>query len=77
MWASKPWRFTFRTRYVFPNNKYDVHANSYQYVDQTDLEKYMGVSPGKFTLGLGQTTMAFCDDREGTVSQCSILAARN
>lgn len=48
-----------------------------QYVDQTDLEKYMGVSAGKFTLGLGQTTMAFCDDREGTVFQCSILSARN
>ncbi|KAH8695990.1 erg13, 3-hydroxy-3-methylglutaryl-CoA (HMG-CoA) synthase [Talaromyces proteolyticus] len=39
-----------------------------QYVDQTDLEKYMGVSAGKFTLGLGQATMAFCDDREDIYS---------
>jgi hydroxymethylglutaryl-CoA synthase len=29
------------------------------------LEKYLGVSPGKLTAGLGQTTMSFCDDREG------------
>lgn len=37
----------------------------------------MGVGAGKFTLGLGQTTMAFCDDREGTVSQCSTFGKRN
>jgi hypothetical protein len=74
MWASKPSRFTSRTRYVLNNKTFDVHTNSYQYVDQTDLEKYMGVSPGKFTLGLGQKTMAFCDDREGTVSQWRTLA---
>ena len=28
----------------------------------------MGVASGKFTVGLGQTQMAFCDDREGSIS---------
>lgn len=37
-----------------------------QYVDQAELEKFDGVSAGKYTIGLGQTKMAFCDDREGT-----------
>lgn len=36
-----------------------------QYVEQTELEKFDGVSTGKYTIGLGQTKMAFCDDREG------------
>jgi hypothetical protein len=36
-----------------------------QCVDQTDLEKFDGVSQGKYTIGLGQTKMSFCDDREG------------
>ncbi|KAL8900469.1 MAG: hypothetical protein Q9207_005684 [Kuettlingeria erythrocarpa] len=35
-----------------------------QYVDQGDLEKYDGVGAGKYTIGLGQTRMSFCDDRE-------------
>ncbi|OJD28709.1 hydroxymethylglutaryl-synthase [Diplodia corticola] len=39
-----------------------------QCVDQTDLERFLGVAPGKFTIGLGQTQMAFCDDREDTYS---------
>ncbi|KAF4544439.1 Hydroxymethylglutaryl- synthase protein [Lasiodiplodia theobromae] len=39
-----------------------------QCVDQTELEKFLGVAPGKFTIGLGQTQMAFCDDREDTYS---------
>jgi hydroxymethylglutaryl-CoA synthase len=30
-----------------------------------DLEKFDGVSQGKYTIGLGQTKMSFCDDREG------------
>lgn len=38
---------------------------SQQYVEQTELEKFDGVSAGKYTIGLGQTKMAFCDDREG------------
>jgi len=34
-------------------------------VDQAELEKFNGVSQGKYTIGLGQTKMSFCDDREG------------
>ncbi|TVY67468.1 Hydroxymethylglutaryl-CoA synthase [Lachnellula suecica] len=36
-----------------------------QCVDQVELEKFDGVSTGKYTIGLGQTKMSFCDDREG------------
>ncbi|KAJ2904692.1 hydroxymethylglutaryl-CoA synthase [Zalerion maritima] len=39
-----------------------------QYVEQSDLEKFDGVSTGKYTIGLGQTKMAFCDDREDIYS---------
>ncbi|RIA91322.1 hydroxymethylglutaryl-CoA synthase [Glomus cerebriforme] len=35
-----------------------------RYVDQAELEKHDGVSAGKYTIGLGQTKMGFCDDRE-------------
>lgn len=35
-------------------------------VSHEELEKFDGVSPGKYTIGLGQTSMSFCDDREGT-----------
>jgi hydroxymethylglutaryl-CoA synthase len=38
---------------------------SVQCVDQAELEKFDGVAQGKYTIGLGQTKMAFCDDREG------------
>jgi hydroxymethylglutaryl-CoA synthase len=37
-------------------------------VDQKELEKFDGVSEGKYTIGLGQTKMAFCDDREDIYS---------
>ncbi|XP_044734844.1 hydroxymethylglutaryl-CoA synthase 1 [Chrysoperla carnea] len=40
------------------------------YVDQTDLEKYDGVSTGKYTIGLGQSRMGFCSDREDIHSLC-------
>lgn len=36
-----------------------------QCVAQSELEKFDGVSTGKYTIGLGQTKMSFCDDREG------------
>jgi len=39
-----------------------------QYVDQSELETASGVSAGKFTIGLGQTRMAFVDDREDIYS---------
>ncbi|MBW0535128.1 hypothetical protein O181_074843 [Austropuccinia psidii MF-1] len=33
-------------------------------VSQVDLEKFDGVGSGKYTIGLGQEHMAYCDDRE-------------
>ncbi|KAI1499497.1 putative hydroxymethylglutaryl-CoA synthase [Biscogniauxia marginata] len=39
-----------------------------QYVEQSELEKFDGVSTGKYTIGLGQTKMTFCDDREDIYS---------
>ncbi|TGZ81396.1 hydroxymethylglutaryl-CoA synthase [Ascodesmis nigricans] len=39
-----------------------------QCVEQSELEKFDGVSAGKYTIGLGQTKMAFCDDREDIYS---------
>ena len=36
-----------------------------QCVAQDELEKFDGVAAGKYTIGLGQTKMSFCDDREG------------
>jgi hydroxymethylglutaryl-CoA synthase len=41
-----------------------------QCLDQTELEKHDGVSEGKYTIGLGQSKMSFCDDREGTFGFC-------
>ncbi|KAG0234394.1 hypothetical protein B0O80DRAFT_383445 [Mortierella sp. GBAus27b] len=35
-----------------------------KFVNQTELEQFDGVSAGKYTIGLGQTNMAVCDDRE-------------
>ncbi|KAI9748197.1 MAG: 3-hydroxy-3-methylglutaryl coenzyme A synthase [Lichina confinis] len=37
-------------------------------VEQSQLEKFDGVSQGKYTIGLGQTKMSFCDDREDIYS---------
>lgn len=39
-------------------------------VKQSDLEKYMNVGEGKFTIGLGQSNMAFCNDLEDINSVC-------
>ncbi|KAK0117749.1 3-hydroxy-3-methylglutaryl coenzyme A synthase [Cadophora gregata] len=39
-----------------------------QCVAQVELEKFDGVSTGKYTIGLGQTNMSFCDDREDIYS---------
>jgi hydroxymethylglutaryl-CoA synthase len=41
-----------------------------QYVDQVELEKFDGVSEGKYTVGLGQAKMGFCSDREDINSLC-------
>ncbi|PGH35156.1 hydroxymethylglutaryl-CoA synthase [[Emmonsia] crescens] len=45
----------------------DIYFPS-QCVDQAELEKFDGVSQGKYTIGLGQTKMSFCDDREDIYS---------
>lgn len=45
----------------------DVYFPS-QCVDQAELEQFDGVSQGKYTIGLGQTKMSFCDDREDIYS---------
>ncbi|KDE07083.1 hydroxymethylglutaryl-CoA synthase [Microbotryum lychnidis-dioicae p1A1 Lamole] len=37
-------------------------------ISQVDLEQFDGVSAGKYTIGLGQEKMTFCDDREDIVS---------
>jgi hydroxymethylglutaryl-CoA synthase len=42
-------------------------------VAQSDLETFLGASMGKFTIGLGQTQMSFCDDREGNNCQLKTL----
>lgn len=47
-----------------------------QYVDQADLERYDGVSAGKYTVGLGQTKMGFCGDREDVNSLCLTVLDR-
>ncbi|KAJ5371799.1 hypothetical protein N7517_003805 [Penicillium concentricum] len=39
-----------------------------RYVPQNELETYLGASAGKFTIGLGQQKMSFCDDREDLYS---------
>ncbi|KAL5354574.1 3-hydroxy-3-methylglutaryl coenzyme A synthase [Pseudogymnoascus australis] len=39
-----------------------------QYVEQSELERFDGASTGKYTIGLGQTKMSFCDDREDIYS---------
>mmetsp|Transcript_32265 Transcript_32265/g.126260 ORF Transcript_32265/g.126260 Transcript_32265/m.126260 type:complete len:124 (+) Transcript_32265:99-470(+) len=47
-----------------------------QCVRQADLEKFDGVSSGKYTIGLGQDEMAFVDDREDIVSICTTVVRR-
>ncbi|KAF3430813.1 hypothetical protein E2986_10128 [Frieseomelitta varia] len=47
-----------------------------QYVEQTELEQFDGVSAGKYTIGLGQCRMGFCNDREDINSLCLTVAHR-
>lgn len=47
-----------------------------QYVEQTELEKFDGVSAGKYTIGLGQSRMGFCNDREDINSLCLTVVQR-
>lgn len=46
------------------------------YVDQTNLEEFNQVSKGKYTIGLGQNKMAFCNDREDIASICLTVTER-
>jgi len=48
----------------------------HQYVDQAELEEFDGVSSGKYTVGLGQTKMGFCSDREDVNSLCLTVVNR-
>ncbi|XP_067632395.1 hydroxymethylglutaryl-CoA synthase 1 [Eurosta solidaginis] len=47
-----------------------------QYVDQTELEQFDGASAGKYTIGLGQSKMGFCSDREDVASLCLTVVSR-
>jgi hydroxymethylglutaryl-CoA synthase len=47
-----------------------------QFVEQSELEKFDGVGAGKYTIGLGQTKMAFCDDREDIYSIALTVTSR-
>uniref|UniRef100_T1H0D5 Hydroxymethylglutaryl-CoA synthase n=1 Tax=Megaselia scalaris TaxID=36166 RepID=T1H0D5_MEGSC len=47
-----------------------------QYVDQTELEEFDGASSGKYTIGLGQSKMGFCSDREDVNSLCLTVVQR-
>ncbi|MEE6458146.1 hypothetical protein FKM82_000190 [Ascaphus truei] len=47
-----------------------------QYVDQVELEKFDGVDAGKYTIGLGQSKMGFCSDREDINSLCLTVVQR-
>eukprot|EP01084_Bolivina_argentea_P179433 310060_1 len=40
------------------------------YISQSEFEKYNDVSSGKYTIGLGQTSMSFTSDREDICSIC-------
>ncbi|XP_078035010.1 hydroxymethylglutaryl-CoA synthase [Augochlora pura] len=47
-----------------------------QYVEQTELEQFDGVAAGKYTIGLGQSRMGFCNDREDINSLCLTVVHR-
>ncbi|KAG0283718.1 Hydroxymethylglutaryl-CoA synthase, cytoplasmic, partial [Linnemannia gamsii] len=57
-----------------------IHALEFyhpaKFVDQTELERFDGVSAGKYTIGLGQTKMAVCDDRED-INSMSLTVVQN
>ncbi|RKO87057.1 hydroxymethylglutaryl-coenzyme A synthase C terminal-domain-containing protein [Blyttiomyces helicus] len=47
-----------------------------KYVDQAELEKFDNIPAGKYTIGLGQTRMAICDDREDIHSICLTVVSQ-
>ena len=46
------------------------------YVDQKELEEFNGVSKGKYTVGLGQTTMSCVNDIED-INSISLTCVNN
>jgi hydroxymethylglutaryl-CoA synthase len=46
------------------------------FIDQTELEVFDGVSAGKYTVGLGQSRMGFCTDREDINSLCLTVVSK-
>ena len=63
----------------WPENVGIVNMEVYfpsQYVEQAELEEFDGVSTGKYTIGLGQTKMGFCDDLEDINSLCLTVVDR-
>lgn len=46
------------------------------YVSQTELEQFDGIPAGKYTIGLGQTNMAFVSDREDIYSIALTVTSR-
>lgn len=46
------------------------------YVDQNELEVFDEVSTGKYTIGLGQSKMGYCTDREDVNSLCLTVVQR-
>ncbi|KAF3480655.1 hydroxymethylglutaryl-CoA synthase [Arthroderma uncinatum] len=59
--------------YLWALKIYRVLTKNLQCVDQAELEKADGVSSGKYTAGLGQTRMSFCNDREDFSSEYPIV----
>lgn len=47
-----------------------------EYVDQSELEVHDGVGTGKYLIGLGQTRMGICSDREDIHSLCLTVTKR-
>lgn len=47
-----------------------------QAVNQAELEKFDGIPAGKYTIGLGQTNMAFVNDREDIYSLAQTVTLR-
>jgi hydroxymethylglutaryl-CoA synthase len=63
----------------FPENVGIINLDFYfpsEYVDQSELEVHDGVSQGKYLIGLGQTRMAICSDREDIHSICLTVTKR-
>jgi hydroxymethylglutaryl-CoA synthase len=55
---------------MFTWSKEVLAVQSTEFFQQAELEKFDGVSEGKYTVGLGQTRMGFCSDREDINSLC-------